>query len=256
MAKKILYKSQENKVFSGILGGLGDYFNIDPVILRIMTILIGLITGVFPFIFIYIIFSFIVPKESGKEKVKGPGVFGKWWFWLFIFLFMSMPFFIILLAGVFFVRNEMIFEKVVSEFSEVEFVENRGEIEKYLDNFLIEPSFGGVIFSDYHKIGSAGRNIFAWSYVSEYYQEDGEVKQGTAVSLPVLLISSHLGDIVDHKVPENGSLHKESVQDIFPERYLSQILEFNVLNKEIIKKMSATTKKKAEDYFSFFNSEI
>ncbi len=256
MAKKILYKSQENKVFSGILGGLGDYFNIDPVILRIMTILMGFITGIFPFLFIYIIFSFIVPKKNGKENAKDSGVFGKWWFWFFIFLFMSLPFFIILLAGVFFVRNERVFEKVVSEFSEVEFVENRDAIERYLENFLIEPSFGGVIFSDYHKIGSAGRSIFVWAYISEYYQEDGEIKQGTAVSLPVSLTLSQLSDVVDHKVPEDGSLYKESVKDIFSEDYFLQVLEFNTLNEEIIKKMSNNTKKKAEDYFSFFNSEM
>ncbi len=34
MNMKHLYKSNDNKIFSGILGGFGEYYNIDPVLLR------------------------------------------------------------------------------------------------------------------------------------------------------------------------------------------------------------------------------
>lgn len=32
---KHLYKSDTNKVLAGVLGGLGEYFDIDPVVLRL-----------------------------------------------------------------------------------------------------------------------------------------------------------------------------------------------------------------------------
>lgn len=32
---KKLYKSSENKIFFGVIGGIGECFNLDPVILRL-----------------------------------------------------------------------------------------------------------------------------------------------------------------------------------------------------------------------------
>ena len=37
---KKLYKSNTDKVFAGILGGIGEYFDIDPTILRLAYVLV------------------------------------------------------------------------------------------------------------------------------------------------------------------------------------------------------------------------
>jgi phage shock protein C len=58
---KRLYKSQTNKVLSGLLGGLGDYWNVDPVMLRVVYVFIACVTGVIPGIIAYLIGSLIVP---------------------------------------------------------------------------------------------------------------------------------------------------------------------------------------------------
>ena len=34
--EKKLYKSSNNKVFAGVCGGIGEYFSIDPVIIRLL----------------------------------------------------------------------------------------------------------------------------------------------------------------------------------------------------------------------------
>ena len=34
--EKRLYRSDENKVICGVCGGLGEYFNIDPTIVRLL----------------------------------------------------------------------------------------------------------------------------------------------------------------------------------------------------------------------------
>lgn len=60
---KKLYKSEENKVFAGVLGGVGEYFDIDPTILRLGYILITIMTGFFPAIIGYIIAVLVVPKK-------------------------------------------------------------------------------------------------------------------------------------------------------------------------------------------------
>ncbi|MDD2715817.1 MAG: PspC domain-containing protein [Candidatus Wallbacteria bacterium] len=46
MAAKRYYRSREDRVISGVCGGLGEYFEIDPVIVRIMFVALGFISGI------------------------------------------------------------------------------------------------------------------------------------------------------------------------------------------------------------------
>jgi phage shock protein C len=62
MTKK-LYRSSTNKIIGGIIGGIGEYFDIDPTILRLAYILIAIITHIIPLVILYIIALFIVPKR-------------------------------------------------------------------------------------------------------------------------------------------------------------------------------------------------
>jgi len=65
---KRLYKSKKNKVFCGVVGGIGEYFDIDPVLLRVIWLLIVIFTGFFPGIIAYIIACLIVPREHIIEQ--------------------------------------------------------------------------------------------------------------------------------------------------------------------------------------------
>ncbi len=60
---KRLYRSDTDKVFAGILGGLGEYLEIDPTILRLIYILVAILTGLAPAIIGYIIAYLIVPQK-------------------------------------------------------------------------------------------------------------------------------------------------------------------------------------------------
>lgn len=60
---KRLYCSTKNKVVAGIFGGIGDYFDVDPVILRLGYVLLTAISGFLPCIVAYIIAMFVVPKK-------------------------------------------------------------------------------------------------------------------------------------------------------------------------------------------------
>ena len=66
MEMKKLYRSRHNKIFAGICGGLGEYFNIDPVILRLVWLMMTISSGVFPGVLVYIFAIFIIPKEPVK----------------------------------------------------------------------------------------------------------------------------------------------------------------------------------------------
>lgn len=60
---KKLYRSEKNKVWLGVLGGLGEYFNIDPVILRVAFILIFVFTGFIPGLIAYLLMAIVIPTK-------------------------------------------------------------------------------------------------------------------------------------------------------------------------------------------------
>jgi phage shock protein C len=45
---KRLYKSKDNRVIVGILGGIGEYLNIDPVLIRLVFVALTVFTGFIP----------------------------------------------------------------------------------------------------------------------------------------------------------------------------------------------------------------
>lgn len=59
---KRLYRSRTDRRLWGVCGGIGEYFNIDPVIVRLMWILFTLAGG--GGIIAYIIAYLIVPEQS------------------------------------------------------------------------------------------------------------------------------------------------------------------------------------------------
>jgi phage shock protein C len=65
MAKQ-LYRSTTNKMIAGVCGGLAEYFDIDPVIVRIIALVL-LFAGSAGF-WVYIIMWIIVPKNPGTSE--------------------------------------------------------------------------------------------------------------------------------------------------------------------------------------------
>lgn len=61
--EKKLYKSQSNKVFFGVLGGIGEYFELDPTLVRIGYVCLSIFSAGFPGLLLYIIMALIVPKN-------------------------------------------------------------------------------------------------------------------------------------------------------------------------------------------------
>lgn len=58
-----LYRSRTNKVIAGVFGGLGEYLDIDPTILRLVWILITAFSGFLPGIIVYLLAALVIPRE-------------------------------------------------------------------------------------------------------------------------------------------------------------------------------------------------
>jgi phage shock protein C len=54
---KRLYRSKKDRWVAGVCGGLAEYFNIDPVIIRIIAIILvlpGAVPGLLPYVIMWI----------------------------------------------------------------------------------------------------------------------------------------------------------------------------------------------------------
>jgi phage shock protein C len=62
MNEKRLVRSNDNKMLFGVCAGLAHYLNIDPVIVRLLAVLLTLWNGIG--LVIYLILALIMPQES------------------------------------------------------------------------------------------------------------------------------------------------------------------------------------------------
>ncbi len=69
MTKKKLYRSRENRMIAGVCGGLGDYFDIDPTLIRLAAVFFSLWWG--GGVLLYLLAWFIIPEapESSDQML-------------------------------------------------------------------------------------------------------------------------------------------------------------------------------------------
>ncbi|MBY0538325.1 PspC domain-containing protein [Patescibacteria group bacterium] len=67
MTTKRVYRDQETAVVAGVLSGLAQYFKQDPVVFRLVAIILLILTGVFPGVLFYIVAWLIVPRKPKME---------------------------------------------------------------------------------------------------------------------------------------------------------------------------------------------
>lgn len=58
---KRLYRNTNNKIIAGVCSGVGDYFNIDPVIIRLLWVILTIFGGAG--LLVYIIAWIIIPEK-------------------------------------------------------------------------------------------------------------------------------------------------------------------------------------------------
>lgn len=58
-----LRRSRSNRMIAGVVGGLADYFGLDPSLLRVIYVLVSIFSVAFPGILVYIILWIVVPEE-------------------------------------------------------------------------------------------------------------------------------------------------------------------------------------------------
>ena len=61
-AEKKLYRSNDKKI-CGVCGGIAEYFDLDPTIVRVLWVFLSLFSAGFPGILAYILCALFIPKQ-------------------------------------------------------------------------------------------------------------------------------------------------------------------------------------------------
>lgn len=64
---KKLYLSSDNKMLSGVCGGIAEYFDADPTLVRLGWVIASIMTGGFPGFLGYIIAAVVMPQKADKQ---------------------------------------------------------------------------------------------------------------------------------------------------------------------------------------------
>ena len=56
-----LTRSREHKMIAGVCGGLAEYFDLDPTVVRVAYVLVSIVSVAFPGILAYVILMFVMP---------------------------------------------------------------------------------------------------------------------------------------------------------------------------------------------------
>jgi len=67
---KKLYRSRTDRMIAGVCGGLGEYLNVDPTLIRLIFVFAALLGG--PGIIIYIVWLLVVPEEPLPNEAITP----------------------------------------------------------------------------------------------------------------------------------------------------------------------------------------
>ena len=60
---KRLFLSTSDKKLGGVCGGIAEYMDLDPTIVRLLTVVLALITAVIPVLIAYILAWIIIPRK-------------------------------------------------------------------------------------------------------------------------------------------------------------------------------------------------
>lgn len=69
MAQKKLTRST-NKVLGGVCGGIANYFDVDPTLVRILYVALSFFSAAFPGILLYIIMLLLMPEASSNDNIE------------------------------------------------------------------------------------------------------------------------------------------------------------------------------------------
>ena len=60
--RKALRRSRSNRMIAGVVGGLAEYWSVDPTLARVIFVIASILSAAFPGTIVYIILWLVIPE--------------------------------------------------------------------------------------------------------------------------------------------------------------------------------------------------
>jgi phage shock protein C len=60
--RKPLRRSRSNRMIAGVVGGLADYWGLDPTLARVIFVVVSILSAAFPGILVYAVLWLVIPQ--------------------------------------------------------------------------------------------------------------------------------------------------------------------------------------------------
>jgi phage shock protein C len=63
-----LRRSRTNRQIAGVVGGLAEYFSIDPTLLRVIYVVGSIVSAAFPGVLVYLLLWLLIPEADDRAE--------------------------------------------------------------------------------------------------------------------------------------------------------------------------------------------
>ena len=64
-----LFRSRTDRMFAGVCGGIAETYGSDPTAVRLLAAIIGVLTGIFPMLLVYIVAAILIPERGEGDPL-------------------------------------------------------------------------------------------------------------------------------------------------------------------------------------------
>ncbi len=160
-----------------------------------------------------------------------------------IAVLISIPASIFLIAGCSYNHQDVDLEQFPPSISHT--------VDMYLDQYFLNPSFGGKVFVAHKILGTDQGKLYVWVFAQEFYVKGNMLEKGTGKSCPAVLKTGPGNaeeiDIIGHKLPRSGSLYSKDIRKMFPSEVQKAI--HNIHGQTTIADLRDRAEEKAKQWF-------
>jgi phage shock protein C len=62
--RKALRRSRTNRMVAGVIGGLAEYWSMDPTLARVIFVIVSIVSAAFPGLIVYALLWLIIPEGA------------------------------------------------------------------------------------------------------------------------------------------------------------------------------------------------
>jgi phage shock protein PspC (stress-responsive transcriptional regulator) len=63
---RLLRRSRTNRQIAGVVGGLAEYFQVDPTLLRVIYVVGSIMSAAFPGVLVYLLLWLLIPEAEDR----------------------------------------------------------------------------------------------------------------------------------------------------------------------------------------------